>query len=154
MKLVSACLCGINCKYNGGNNLNPYLLELWKKNQVIPVCPEELGGLSTPRCPAEIIGGSGEDVLQGRARVIDTNGNDLSRNFVQGALKTLELAYSNGAHSAIFKSRSPSCGAGSIYDGSFKSCLRSGDGVCTALLKQNGIKVFSDEDIIIVRSKG
>ncbi|MDD2509782.1 MAG: DUF523 domain-containing protein [Syntrophomonas sp.] len=146
MKLISACLCGINCKYNGGNNFDPYFFDLWKNKQLIPVCPEELGGLSTPRCPAEIIGGSGEDVLRNQARVIDATGNDLSPYFVQGAYRALELARLGGVRSAILKSRSPSCGAGSIYDGSFNSRLRSGDGVSTALLKQNGIKVISDED--------
>lgn len=145
MIVVSACLCGINCKYDGGNNLNPYIHYLWSNNRAIPVCPEEMGGLPTPRCPAEIIAGSGEDVLLGKARVSDINGKDLSHSFIQGAHKTLDIVRANKVSLAVFKSRSPSCGVGSIYNGSFNSCLRAGDGVCTALLKQNGIRVVGAE---------
>ncbi len=147
MILVSACLCGINCKYNGGNNFNPYIYNLWNNSQAVPVCPEVLGGLPTPRRPAEILEGSGKDVLDGKARVIDIDGKDRSQCFIRGAQKTLDIALENGVSMVIFKSRSPSCGVGSIYDGSFKARLRPGDGVCTAFLKQNDIRVISDEEI-------
>lgn len=146
--MLSACLAGINCKYNGGNNLHPSFKDLAKSENVVLVCPEELGGLSIPRSPCEIAGGSGEDVLNGQARVINKAGEDVSRYFVQGAQAVLELARTHQADLAILRRRSPSCGCGLIYDGSFTSTLRSGDGVCAALLKQHGIKVICDDDYL------
>ncbi|MBO8158428.1 DUF523 domain-containing protein [Thermosyntropha sp.] len=148
MNLISACLCGYNCKYNGGNNFNPVFEKLLKEGRVLPVCPEELGGLSTPRLPAEIKNGTGLDVLEGKARVINKKGEDVSEFFIRGAYITLQKAGEVGAVCAILKSRSPSCGSGEIYDGSFKSVLRKGDGVTAALLKKHGIKVISDEDYL------
>ncbi|RLE41448.1 DUF523 domain-containing protein [Candidatus Woesearchaeota archaeon] len=136
MKLVSACLLGINCKYNGGNNKNSKIIELSKQELLIPVCPEQLGGLPTPRPPAE----------QSSNRVIDVNGRDVTKEFINGAKETLKIAKLFGINEAILKQRSPSCGCGEIYDGSFSGRVIKGDGVTTALLKRHGIKVNSEED--------
>lgn len=149
MIMLSACLAGVNCKYNGGNNLHPSFKDLAKSGDVVLVCPEELGGLSIPRNPCEIAGGSGEDVLNGQARVINKNGEDVSCYFVKGAQAVLELARTHQADLVILRRRSPSCGCGLIYDGSFTSTLHAGDGVCAALLKQHGIKVISDDDYLV-----
>lgn len=148
MILVSACLLGYNCKYNGGNNKNTELMKLLEGKKIVPICPEELGGLPTPRLACEIIDGTGQDVLKGNSKVLNKEGLDLTPNFIEGAKKTLAKAQETGSHLAILKSRSPSCGVNYIYDGSFSSKLRSGDGVTTALLKQHGIKVVSEEDYI------
>ncbi len=111
MIIVSACLCGINCKYDGGNNLDARVLKLLKEGKAIPVCPEQLGGLETPRDPHEIVNGNGLDVLGGKARVhwIRQN-NDVTSKFIKGAYETLKIAEAVGANIAILKARSPSCG--------------------------------------------
>lgn len=148
MILVSACLLGHNCKYNGGNNKNLELIDLLKDKKIISVCPEELGGLPTPRLACEIINGTGKDVLEGNSKVLNKAGLDVTNNFLAGAKETLAEALKTGANYAILKSRSPSCGVNYIYDGSFSSNLRPGDGVTTALLRKHGIKVVSEEDYI------
>lgn len=146
MILISACLCGVNCKYNGANNHHPYYIELLRKNELLPVCPEQLGGLPTPRLACEINGGTGTDVLNGLAQVYNTEGKNLSAAFIKGAEETLQLAKQAGISAAILQSRSPSCGCGKIYDGTFKGKLIEGDGVTAALLRMNGIKVWNDEE--------
>ncbi len=146
MKLVSACLCGVNCKYNGKNNLNLYLVNLLQEGDVIPVCPEQLGGLTTPRLPAEINAGSGQDVLAGNSKVLNQGGDNVTENYIRGAYETLKIAQLAGVDTAILKSHSPSCGSGSIYDGSFSYKLRQADGVTAALLKENGIRVMDEDE--------
>lgn len=146
MKLISACLCGVNCKYNGANNSHSYYLELLKQGLLLPVCPEQLGGLPTPRSACEILGGSGSEVIQGKAMVINKDGEDLSSYFIKGAQECLQLAKQAGISEAILQRRSPSCGCSKIYDGTFSGKLIAGDGVTAALLKINGIKVWNDED--------
>jgi uncharacterized protein YbbK (DUF523 family) len=111
------------------------------------VCPEVDGGLGTPRPPAEIVGGDGADVLAGRARVVTSGGADVTGAYVAGARRALAVAQESGARAAILKSRSPSCGKGGIYDGSFSRSLRAGDGVTAALLRANGIEVVTDEEV-------
>lgn len=147
MIIVSACLCGINCKYNGGNNINEKVVELLKSGKALPLCPEQLGGMSTPRPPHEISKGSGEDVLNGTAKVIDKMATDNSKAFIRGAEETLKAALQCGAKLAILKSKSPSCGLGMIYDGTFTGTLKEGNGVTCEILMRNGIKVFTEEDI-------
>lgn len=147
MKLISACLCGVNCAWNGKTKISPKALELIKSGELIPVCPEQLGGLGTPRTPQEIHNGSGDDVLAGRCKVINKEGKDVTVQFIKGAEETLKIAKLVGAKEFIAKSKSPSCGCGLTYDGTFSSTLIQGDGVTTALLKQNGIKVINSEDI-------
>lgn len=145
--IVSACLCGINCKYNGGNSLNKQVLQLFKEGKAIPVCPEQLGGLSTPRVPLEIIGGTGAEVLEGRSRIIATTGEDGTEAFIKGAKETLNIAKACGAKIAIMKTRSPSCGLGTIYDGTYTGNKIDGNGVTAELLIKNGIEVFTDENL-------
>ncbi|MBS7627042.1 DUF523 domain-containing protein [Candidatus Bathyarchaeota archaeon] len=146
MRLVSACLLGIDCRYDGQNTLSGKVLRLVEKEILIPVCPEQLGGLGTPREPMRIIGGGGSEVLDGKAKVINRIGEDVSRNLIKGAEETLKIARSLGVRKAIFKSRSPSCGCGEIYDETSSRIVR-GDGVATALLKRNSVEVITEEDL-------
>jgi uncharacterized protein YbbK (DUF523 family) len=136
MKLCSACLLGINCRYDGKVIPNGKVIKLAQKEGFIPVCPEQLGGLSTPREPAE----------QRGEKVITISGTDVTRNFTEGAKQVLILAQLYGIKEAIFKQESPSCGCGRVYDGTFSNKLVKGDGVTTILLKKNNIKVISEED--------
>lgn len=149
-KIISACLCGINCKYNGGNNLHPCFEELLRTGEVFPVCPEQLGGLSTPREACEIMAGSGLEVLKGEGRVINQDNQDMTTHFLKGAYETLNITRKIGANYALLKSFSPSCGVGQVYDGSFSSKIIAGDGVTAALLRKNGITVVSDRDFLSV----
>jgi len=137
--LISACLAGINCKFNGENNLldRGVLDEISKKYHLLFVCPEVFGGLSTPREPAEMKGGL----------VVTKTAKDVSENFKFGAEICLKIAKLNGCKKAILKARSPSCGSGQIYDGSFSKKLVFGDGVAAKLLKENEILVFSEDEI-------
>lgn len=111
----------------------------------MPFCPEQLGGLPTPRPPAEIRGGDGGDVLDGRARVLNRDGADVTEQFIRGAQLTLQLAQAVRAEMVILKERSPSCGVDWIYDGTFTGTVVRGCGVTTALLRRNGLRVLSDE---------
>jgi uncharacterized protein YbbK (DUF523 family) len=147
MKLCSACLLGIGCRYDGKSKLNEKALALSKREVLIPVCPEQLGGQSTPRPDAEIKGGDGKDVLDGKAKVVEPDKNNVSEYFVNGAREVLKIAKLYSIKEVILKQRSPSCGSGKIYDGSFSKKLVDGDGVTTALLKQNKIKVTSEEEL-------
>ncbi|ATW24324.1 DUF523 domain-containing protein [Candidatus Formimonas warabiya] len=145
MIMISACLLGKNCKYSGGNNENPCLIDLLKDKKTLPVCPEELGSLPTPRPPAEIIKGNGYDVLHGLARICTKDGGDVTESFLKGAEAVKKLAQSHPINLAIMKERSPSCGVCKIYDGTFSGKTIPGLGVCTALLKDLGITVISEE---------
>jgi len=145
--LVSACLLGINCKYNGGNNKNENVLNLIEKYILIPVCPEQLGGLSTPREPAEIVGGNGSDVLSREAKVVTNSGKDITQMFVKGAEETLKIAKMFKAKIAILKDGSPSCGVKHIYDGTFTHRIKSGSGVTASILKKSGMIVISEVEI-------
>jgi len=145
--LISACLCGLNCKYNGANNLHPKIQALMEKEVLIPVCPEQLGGLPTPRSSAEIQEGTGQDVLEGKATVMNKSGDDVTAQFIKGAQESLKLAQLTHCHLAILKSRSPSCGFGLIYDGSFSGKLIPGNGVTAQLLLNNNIKIMQPDDL-------
>lgn len=138
MKLCSACLLGMDCKDNGGNNKDKKVFKLAKKEILIPVCPEQFGGLPTPREKAS---------RKGRKKVITESGKDVTKNFTKGAEEVLKIAKIFGAEEAILKQRSPSCGSGQIYDKTFSRKIIKGDGVTAALLKRNGIKVISEEDL-------
>ena len=148
MILVSACLLGINCKYNGDNNKNEKVAEYLKDKQFIMVCPEQLGGLSTPRDPSEIIRLDGNAVIEGKTSVINNKRLDVTKKFKQGAMETLKIADLYWCKKAILKEGSPSCGSSLIYDGTFTGKKVSGVGVTTALLRQNGIEVISEKDIM------
>ncbi|WP_432663946.1 DUF523 domain-containing protein [Wukongibacter baidiensis] len=146
MILVSACLLGLDCRYDGGNTANKELLDFLKDKEFVMVCPEQLGGLQTPRNPSEISGEDGNAVLENGARVLDNQGMDVTCQFVKGAKETLKIAKLYNASMAILKERSPSCGSTKIYDGKFQGKLKAGKGVTVALLEQNDVKVFSEEN--------
>lgn len=135
--LISACLMGVRCRYDGGKKPLDCLEQLIDKHVLIPVCPEVLGGLPTPRVPAERIGD----------KVITKDGRDVTANYQQGAEEALRLARMAGCTHALLKERSPSCGCGIIYDGTFSGGLCKGDGVCGALLKANGVKVLGESRV-------
>jgi uncharacterized protein YbbK (DUF523 family) len=134
--IVSACLLGENCKYNGGNNKDERLLGLQEKHTVIPVCPEVLGGLPTPRKPAEIVNGT----------VSTADGLSVDDEFRKGAMAAFRIAKDEAVELAILQPRSPSCGCGKIYDGSFYGRLVSGNGVFAQMLIDNNIRVISPDD--------
>jgi uncharacterized protein YbbK (DUF523 family) len=143
--IVSACFAGIHCRFDQRHNRIDAIQRLVRKGRAIPVCPEQMGGLPTPRNPAEIVGGDGDDVLDGRARVVDNQGNDVTEAFLAGAREALAMAKAIGAKKAILKERSPSCGSCAIYDGTFSKTLKAGMGVTAALLRRHGIEVVSEE---------
>ena len=134
--LVSACLLGCACRYDGGSKGCEKVIALAEKHRLVPVCPEQLGGLPTPRPPAEIRGN----------RVMNREGADVTQQYQKGAEETLRLAQLLGCGCAILKARSPSCGSGSIYDGAFCGVLTEGDGVTARLLKAKGLPVLTEED--------
>ncbi len=145
MIIVSACLAGIDCRYDGKNSLCEKAVRLVAEGRAIPVCPEQLGGSPTPRPTAEIKDGTGAGVLRGDCRVLSSTGEDLSGRFVLGAGEVLKIAKTVGAKSALLKAKSPSCGCGLIYDGTFSGKLVEGNGVTAELLLQNGIKVITEK---------
>ncbi|MGN1328776.1 MAG: DUF523 domain-containing protein [Eubacterium sp.] len=135
--LVSACLLGENCKYNGGNNKNDDVIKLSEKHTLIPVCPEKLAGLAIPREPCEVIDG----------KVSNKIGEDVTEAFYDGAEKTLYVAEESGCQIAVMKERSPSCGFGKIYDGTFTSKIVNGNGITSDLLYKNGITVIGETQL-------
>ncbi len=147
--LVSACLLGEPVRYDGGHLQGHHdHLDRWQnERRLIPVCPEVAGGLPVPRPPAEIRGGSGDEVLDGTAFVIEDTGRDASAEFLTGAQKALEQARTNNVRLAILTDHSPSCGPDGIYDGSFSGTIRPGPSVTAALLERHGIRVFSQHQL-------
>ena len=137
MILVSACLLGENCKYNGGNNRNEIVLAYLKDKDYLPVCPERAGRLPSPRPPAELQHG----------RVVDKVGKDVPAAFLCGAEKTLALAKKHRPELCLLKANSPSCGFGKIYDGTFSGRKIQGNGVTAELLLQNGFSVITEKDL-------
>lgn len=141
---VSACLLGENCKYNGGNNRNPELLRRLAGNEIIPVCPEILGGLPTPRTPAEIVNGT----------VINRDGLSVDREFRNGAKKALEIIKREQPDWIILQSRSPSCGTKEVYDGTFSGRLIPGRGVFAEMTQKAGFRVSDAEEILCSENDG
>lgn len=144
--LISACLCGVNCKYNGENNLKEDIKKIYDEGRGILICPETLGKLPIPRTPREISLGNGEDVLEGKCKVISKEGIDTTEKFINGAKKALSIAKKYKITKAILKAKSPSCGCGEIYDGTFTGNLIKGNGVTAALFIKNGIKVYNENN--------
>jgi uncharacterized protein YbbK (DUF523 family) len=144
--LVSACLLGICTRYDGGCCPIPRLIQLAAQGLAVPVCPEVAGGLPVPRPPAEIVGGDGQAVLDGQARVLTIEGEDVTEAFLAGARQALEAAQRLGIRQAVLKDDSPSCGCGRIYNGTFSGRMVSGKGVTAVLLQRNGITVLSEEE--------
>lgn len=143
MYVVSSCLIGIKCKYNGGDNLSSEVLDFLAGRNYVDVCPEVLGGLPTPRTPAEITGG----------RVINRQGRDVTAEFETGAREALKIALAEAkrlgepVEAAIFQERSPSCGCGRVYDGTFSGKLVEGDGIAARLFKKCGIRVLNKNEL-------
>ena len=135
--IVSACLLGENCKYNGGNNKCDDIIALAEKFEIIPVCPECFGGLPTPRVPSEIKDG----------RVYSKTGEDLTEAFLSGAEQTLYIAKEANAPCAVLKENSPSCGFGKIYDGTFSGNKIDGNGITAQLLYDNEIQIFGESQV-------
>jgi len=135
--LVSACLAGFPCRWNGEHRTDAAVVRLVRQGRAILICPEQSGGLPTPREAAEIAGG----------RVVTKSGRDVTAAFELGARVALEVARRYGCAQAILKSRSPSCGSDTVYDGTFSGTVVAGDGVSAALLKRNGIAVSTEEDL-------
>lgn len=147
--LISACLLNLPVRYNGkALPLHDPLISLWRsQKRLLPFCPEVAAGLPTPRPPAEIIAGDGAAVLEGGAQVLDSQGQNLTTVFFQGAQQALALAQKSGARLAILTEKSPSCGSQQIYNGQFKGQLQSGMGVTSALLEAHGIRVFNQHQL-------
>lgn len=137
MKLCSACLLGIKSRYDGKSKLNKKVLRLAEKETLIPICPEQMGGLPTPREQAE----------KRKGKVVTKSGKDVTFNFKKGAKEVLKLAKLFGVKEAILKQTSPSCGCGKIHDGTFSGQVIKGYGLTAALLKRNKIKVITEEDL-------
>lgn len=141
MYLVSACLIGINCRYDGKNNYNQRLYELFKESLLYPVCPEVLGGLEIPRKPCEVI------KKKNSYKIYDIDGEDKTDEFLKGAEKSLKIAELIEAKGVIFKEKSPSCGVHYIYDGSFNGNIIEGKGITTNYLENADYKVYSEDDL-------
>jgi len=138
MFLISACLIGENVTYDGTNNYHKIAKELFDKGLAIPVCPEVMGGLPTPRVPSEIVG----------EQILSKEGIDVTTFFEKGAKKTLQIAKENNVSIAILQARSPSCGSHHIYDGTFSGSLIEGEGITTALLREHGIQVITIDEFV------
>ena len=137
MILVSACLVGENCKYNGDNNKNEKVLEFLKDKEYIKICPEVMGGLPTPRPPSEIKGD----------KVFNIKGENVTKNFILGGKYALEIAKNKKPELIILKAKSPSCGLGQVYDGSFSATLKEGNGIACQMLIDNGFKIITENEI-------
>ena len=144
--LVSACLVGLCTRLDGKARSFPNVCALGSRFCLVPVCPEQLGGAPTPRPPAEIRDGAGDEVLDGRARVMTEDGRDVTALYVRGAMEVLAVARLTDATVAVLKARSPSCGVGTTYDGTFTHRLRPGSGVAAALLAREGLALHTEED--------
>ncbi len=142
--LISACLLGKNCRYNGGHSQLPELEEI--DVEWISVCPEELGGLDTPRPSAEMQENA-ETILNGKGKIITNKGKNVTSEFIQGAEKSLQLGLGAEVKIAVLKSKSPSCGIGKIYDGSFTKSLKIGNGIFAHLCHENDIACISSDNI-------
>jgi len=145
--LVSACLAGRECTYQATDRANPEVLRLVAEGRAVLVCPEEEAGLGTPRPEAEISQGTGADVIDRATGVRTIDGVDVTDEYLEGARIATERAAGTGCTVAILKARSPACGCGAIYDGSFSGKLRDGDGVAAAALRRAGIDVMTDEEV-------
>lgn len=142
--LISACLLGVACRYDGRSKTHPLAAALGERHQLVPVCPEQLGGLPTPRTPSE----------RRDRQVVMADGTDVTEQYRRGAQEALRLCRLFGCQAAILKERSPSCGAGAIYDGTFSGTLTEGWGITAELLQQNGIPVYGESQIAALQENG
>lgn len=146
MIAISACLIGENVRYNGSNKLSQELQELVTQHKAVSICPEVLGGLSTPRPLAEIVDGDGRDVWNNEAKVLTNTGEDVTAQFKEGALKALKVLQSYGCTAVVLKAGSPSCGSKVIYDGTFSGESKEGIGVAAALFEAHNIRVVDENN--------
>jgi len=146
MIVVSACIAGCNCRHDGELLLNEKILKLVGEKKAIPLCPEILGGFGVPREPMEIIGGEGEDVLEKKAVIRDRNGNDVTEKVLSGVKEVVLTIKRLNVKYVILKTKSPSCGYGEIFDGTFSGKLKKGNGVLTAALLKEGIKIYTEDN--------
>ena len=146
MYLISACLCGVNCKYNGANNYNEKCNKLFISGKAVLICPEQLGGLTTPRVPSELQGNA-KDVIEGKGKVITKEGLDVTMEFIKGAKEVVKIAKKIPVSAAILKEGSPSCGVNFVYDGSFNEKKVKGREITTEMLNEIGIKTLSEKDL-------
>ena len=146
MILISACLCGVNCRHDGCVIENKLLKKLVGLRKAIPLCPEVLGGRTVPREPAEIVGGTAEDVMSGKAKIKDKTGKDVTNDIVTGVLYAVAAVKKMGIKKAILKTKSPTCGMGKIFDGSFSGKLIDGNGILTAALLKEGVVVYTEDN--------
>jgi len=144
MIIVSACLIGIHCRYDGGTSLDETLLSILSQDGYVPLCPEQLGGLSTPRLPSQIVAGSGEEILNGTSHITDSSGRDVTEHFLRGAREVARIARLMKIDTALMKEYSPSCGVCSIKR---NGVAVRGMGVASALLASMGITVISSERV-------
>lgn len=153
--LISACLLGQPVRYDGQSKpITHDLITQWRtQGLLVPICPEGLGGLATPRDPAEIVGGTARDVFEGRAKVITDRGEDVTDAFIQGAKRTLKIARDHDVQIAILKQFSPSCGSQMVYDGTFSRHRIDGLGLTTYWLTQHGIEVFDEHQLHVVQQQ-
>jgi uncharacterized protein YbbK (DUF523 family) len=140
--LVSACLAGVNCRYDGSNTLNKKVAQLVQEGKGVAICPEMIAGLNTPRACCEMV----QD-QKGRKKIVSKDGEDFTKEFMDGAMKTLEIIKVIGIKKAILQERSPSCGYGRIYDGTFKGTLKKGNGLVAELLIENGIEIYTENEL-------
>lgn len=147
--LVSACLMGFKVRYNGKDKpLIAEVLERWQQEQRLVIhCPELAAGLATPRLPAELVGGGGIAALQGEARVLESDGTDVSQTYLLAAWLALKTAQGSGCRLALMTDGSPTCGSKKIYNGTFQGITQSGMGVAAALLRQHGIEVYAEDEL-------
>lgn len=143
---ISACLGGVACRYDGGSQLVDELAQLVKTGKAVMICPEVAGGLPIPRNPAEIVGGDGQDVWSGRAKVLDNQGEDVTAIYQVGARKAYDVLAEQGITVLILKEKSPSCGVQQIYDGTFSGKKIAGMGVATAYFMAHGMAVYADTE--------
>ncbi|QYA40510.1 DUF523 domain-containing protein [Macrococcoides caseolyticum] len=148
MILISSCLVGHPVRYDGRSKTHEVMMRLIDMKKAIHACPEMLGGLTVPRAPAEIVGGDGDDCLDGNARVVTIHGTDVTAEFIAGAKQTLQYCIDYNVSIVVLKADSPSCGSDQIYDGSFNGKLKTGSGVTAALLRRHGIHVISEAEFI------
>ena len=149
MRLCSACLLGLECRYDGKSNLekaSAILLKQYRQGYLIPICPEQLGGLPTPRSGARICFGDGNDVLDGKSKLLTDDGQDVTKQYIKGAYEALKIAQELGIKEAILKQKSPSCGRGYTQGGLNERKTIEGEGVMTALFKRKGILVKTEEE--------
>ncbi|RQD70086.1 MAG: DUF523 domain-containing protein [Tindallia sp. MSAO_Bac2] len=147
MVAVSSCLMGIPCRYNGKHYYRKSLMKKLNNTDILAICPEQLGGLPTPRNPAEIVMGSARQVLDGKCMIIDNLGNNVTKEYISGAYRTLALLKTHGIKTAFLKDGSPSCGTTYVYDGTFNVKRVNGSGVTATLLAASGINLYNELDV-------